>query len=327
MFGHTGGWTFEEAVAAGAHTGPDQALWLTGMPAFIFDAVDATVLSPEETALSVFFGGEPLVARLKGKLLLRCIGTPPKAGLTDQALIPTSPYWEALKPFMPRIHGLCTVSKPFADNLDAWARENGFCGPQVKVIPHGVLGDLPESSDRKGVVYLGSLIGHKQVEVVILACAKAKMKLTICAALDESTQSRELPQLQALARANGVEVEWTSVGDRRRTELLQRSLVVVTASRGESQWLPGFEGKACGAVAIAPDEPLIRDAHGDGLLYYDGTVEGLASCLHSMDKVTQVWAKEWWRQRRHFLGCGRSMSDVGSSLWSWVLSVAAGESP
>lgn len=303
-FPGTGGWTYEEAAWTGAQSKGvvfEVATWVPKNS-------DVLVLSPEAQALSVLSKEGDFHAK---RILVRVVGRPKPVDV-----------WHEIAKIAPRVHSWCCIGKAEAEALHRWLLWLGL-KPNIHIVPLGAETSLPDFNlGRAGIAYLGSAHHQKRVPTVVQAAAMAEMPIHLGLSLTNEAAAETLQEIGDVATRYGAKLFVGEFGIEGRAKLLSSVRAVVTASVTDDQWLPGTEGRARGAVAIANDQQLqgwsIREANGDAMLYFDMTAENLAEKLREYVLDDVNWEKEARRQHSAFLESGRSSTDVGKALWAWV---------
>ena len=299
FFPSTAGWAWNEGKYLGEAVGANAVVTLLPPREFSGTPVNATVLVGEALALKFFELG---VKAEMGKILVRVISPPSPTDVLG--------FWPTFSQYMPRISGLCTISEDTADKLDVWARMHGYKGPKVRCVRHGAVprnamwgqtaygwGPINEGP-RDGVVYLGSLIKEKRVPIVVEAARKAGVPIFLGVSVNTDRAREDMGAIEKLAMSYDL-VSLATLGEIGKYEVLAAARAVVTASLHEAAWVSGIEGLA------------------NGLLYYDGSVEGLAGCIqhvHEDEFFAHEQARQvgWWREMGH------DAKDVGKGLWEWI---------
>lgn len=305
-FPGTGGWTYEEANWAGMASTDVVFEVATWVP----KSSDVLVLSPEAQALSVLSKESDFTAR---RILVRVVGRPK----------PSSEAWQQLAAVAHRVHSWCCIGWDEEHALRDWLHGLGLSA-KTRIVPLGAETAPPDfdPSKRQGIAYLGSAHRQKRVPTVVAAAALAGVPLYLGLSLTNAVASEDLQAIGDTATKHGTKLFVGEYGIEGRARLLSSVRAIVTASYTDDQWLPGTEGRARGAVAIANDKQhpgwSIKAANGYGMQYFDESIERLVEQLGKFVLDDNKWEQEARRQHQAFLDSGRSSTAVGAALWNWV---------
>jgi glycosyltransferase involved in cell wall biosynthesis len=156
------------------------------------------------------------------------------------------------------------------------------------------LGDLPVTGERRGWVFVGSLIDRKNPLGALQAAARCGERLTVIGAGPEE------PTLRSAAAALGVADHVDFVGwappERIRQELLRAELLCVP-SLSEGFSIAYLEALACGTPVVGTGANVVELAKRTGLTcgvpIWDGTVDEVVAA------ATSVRNSDWNRAELH----------------------------
>lgn len=201
-----------------------------------------------------------------------------------------------------RTHPIVAVSP--STRLDV-RRKLRLRGP-IYVVPNGMTLERPAaaqvpSSPRPRIVYLGRLVPHKRLDILLEGVAELRRRWPRLQ-LDIAGEGPARPQLERYAQnlgLDGVARFWGRVSDLERTRLLAAAWLMVTPSDGEGWGLTVTEANAAGCPALARRVPGLVDSiqHGvNGWLVGEG--QGLAAGIDAALRVLAVPAeRERYRER------------------------------
>ncbi|MCJ1705879.1 MULTISPECIES: glycosyltransferase family 1 protein [unclassified Rathayibacter] len=146
---------------------------------------------------------------------------------------------------------------------------------------------LPDRSDARSLVYMGSFMPYKNVE----SLARAMRLLPdyelhlMSRASDETVETlRSLAPTAKLIFHQGAD-------DASYGEALARATALVTASRDEGFGIPLVEAMALGTPVVVSDIPIFREIGGDAAVYVDpSSAKGIAEGVRSLEDP------ERWRE-------------------------------
>jgi glycosyltransferase involved in cell wall biosynthesis len=146
---------------------------------------------------------------------------------------------------------------------------------------------LPDRSDARSLVYMGSFMPYKNVE----SLARAMRLLPdyelhlMSRASDETVETlRSLAPTAKLVFHQGAD-------DASYREALARATALVTASRDEGFGIPLVEAMALGTPVVVSDIPIFREIGGDAAVYVDpSSAKGIAEGVRSLEDP------ERWRE-------------------------------
>ena len=159
----------------------------------------------------------------------------------------------------------------------------------VVVIPNApqLLADLLPEGGRvepgaQNLVYMGSFMGHKNVEALIRAMAELPGRVLHLLSRISPVRRAELERL--IDVGGGAVRFHNGVTDAEYAALLADRAVLVSASLDEGYGLPVAEALALGVPAVVTDMPIFREVAGDGALYAAGTDAGaFAAAVRALD--------------------------------------------
>ncbi|NRG42697.1 glycosyltransferase family 4 protein [Rathayibacter sp. VKM Ac-2835] len=139
---------------------------------------------------------------------------------------------------------------------------------------------LPDRSDARSLVYMGSFMPYKNVE----SLARAMRLLPdyelhlMSRASDETVETlRSLAPTAKLVFHQGAD-------DASYREALARATALVTASRDEGFGIPLVEAMALGTPVVVSDIPIFREIGGDAAVYVDpSSAKGIAEGVRSLE--------------------------------------------
>ena len=166
-----------------------------------------------------------------------------------------------------RADHVATVSKTSKKFIE----ERGLTARDISVIYNASSLDLPESKDhtdrKKNIVYMGSFMPYKNVEVLIKGMKYLPKDFTLHLLSKISKSRRE--ELKKLI-APGVKVEFhNGVSDEEYIELIRDAYCVATGSKEEGFGLPIVEAQQLGTPVICSDMEIFKEVAGEGALYFD----------------------------------------------------------
>lgn len=147
---------------------------------------------------------------------------------------------------------------------------------------------IQKHSGRQNLIYMGSFMDYKNVEVLIQGMAQLPdYKLLL---LSRITDTRKA-ELQTLV-ATGGQVEFINgVTDDEYHELLSNSLALVSASRDEGFGIPLVEAMSRGIPVVVSDIPIFKEIGGDAAVFFDQeSPDAFASAIQSISE-SEAWHK------------------------------------
>ena len=163
-------------------------------------------------------------------------------------------------------------------------------------------------SGKQTLVYMGSFMDYKNVEVLIKGMADLPdHELLLLSRISDSRRH----ELQALA-PTGAKVEFLNgVTDQRYHELLSGSVALVTGSRDEGFGIPLVESMSRGIPIVVSDIPIFKEIGGDAATYFNqDDPNAFAQAVRSIDSESTWLAKS-------------KLSQVQAKKFSWTNSAKA----
>lgn len=176
-----------------------------------------------------------------------------------QILVPTQTIAQTVQEFFPFAQNKTVVAYEGVDALFRQARA------QRKT---KVLKDWQLPTDRKFLLYVGSLYPHKNVELVVQALAKmAEFNLIIIGTRNVFRQRFEkfVAQRKMLKRVHFL----GQVSDEQLIDIMAISETLVQPSFSEGFGLTGVEAIVAGSSVIASDIPVFREVYFSGVEFFD----------------------------------------------------------
>jgi glycosyltransferase involved in cell wall biosynthesis len=161
-----------------------------------------------------------------------------------------------------------TVSHTLADEIE----KNRLTTRPLVVVPNAPR-DMSEfraevdiSGTPKNLVYMGSFMGYKNVELLIKGMKWLPDRtLHLLSRISETRRA----ELEAM-RPRGVRLEFhNGVSDEEYIKLLSDKGILVLASLNEGYGLPITEAQSLGVPTVISDIPIFHEVAGDGALYFD----------------------------------------------------------
>jgi len=163
-------------------------------------------------------------------------------------------------------------------------------------------------SGKQTLVYMGSFMDYKNVEVLIKGMADLPdHELLLLSRISDSRRH----ELQALA-PTGAKVEFLNgVTDKQYHELLSSSVALVTGSRDEGFGIPLVESMSRGIPIVVSDIPIFKEIGGDAAIYFNqDDPKAFAEAVKSIDSESAWLAKS-------------KLSQVQAKKFSWTNSAKA----
>jgi len=159
---------------------------------------------------------------------------------------------------------------------------------------------LPEN---RQLLYMGSYLGYKNVELLIAAMAELPgYKLLLLSAITDSRKA----ELSALIDPRGGEVRFLSgVSEEQYRKLVSESFALVTASLDEGFGIPLVEAFSQGLPVVCSDIEIFREVAGDAALFFSET-----SVAELVRALTDLAVPENWNRLS-------SLAQRRSELFSW----------
>lgn len=159
---------------------------------------------------------------------------------------------------------------------------------------------ITRPSGKQTLVYMGSFMDYKNVEVLIKGMAHLPdHELLLLSRINESRRA----DLQALV-PKGAKVDFLNgVTDVKYHELLASSVALVSGSRDEGFGIPLVESMSRGIPVVVSNIPIFEEIGGDAAIYFDQEdPKAFAAAVHSIDgdsawlaksKLSQTQAKKF----------------------------------
>lgn len=189
----------------------------------------------------------------------------------------------------------------------------------IKVIPHGVILDLPKNKLSKEkvrtVIFLGTLAKDKGIEDAIKAFGILNNKDNFRFWIIGKGGEDYLEKLKKLCRNEGVDKKtkfWGFVSQKEKFSLLSRAHIMINPSLLEGFGLVNIEANSCGIPVVAYNSPGLTDSVKDGvsgIICKENTPENLAKNVSflmkdkkkykNMQKSAVKWSKKFdWNSSR-----------------------------
>lgn len=148
--------------------------------------------------------------------------------------------------------------------------------------------DLKESltpgATKKELVYMGSFMPYKNVELILKALPllpEYKLHLTSRISPERRAELEKLIE-------NPKQVEfWNSISDPDYAKILSTATALVSASKDEGFGLPLIEAMQAGTPVACTDMPIFHEVGGDAALYFDAdSPEALAASIRKLEDPT-----------------------------------------
>lgn len=139
----------------------------------------------------------------------------------------------------------------------------------------------PTTSPKKELVYVGSFMEYKNVELLVRAMSLLPdYKLHL---ISKITPTR-MAQLQKYAKNPDQVVFWNGASDEQYNALLKTATALVSASRAEGFGLPLLEAMAQGVPTIETNMPVFHEVCADAGTYFDASSpESFAHAVHTLE--------------------------------------------
>ena len=136
---------------------------------------------------------------------------------------------------------------------------------------------------KKDLVYVGSFMPYKNVEVLIEGMQFAPLGFTLHLVSKISDQRKA--ELQALVPDDAAVVFHNGLSEADYQALLAGAFAVVTGSKAEGFGLPIVEAATLGIPALLSNIPIFHEVAGSGALYFDpDDPQSFASKLHDLNQ-------------------------------------------
>ncbi|KQQ01324.1 MULTISPECIES: glycosyltransferase family 4 protein [unclassified Rathayibacter] len=207
--------------------------------------------------------------------------------------------WWPQRRLLQRADAVVTVS----ETTRSLIREHRLTTRPVVVVPNAagevdeasaaLSASLPDRSDARSLVYMGSFMPYKNVE----SLARAMRLLPdyelhlMSRASDETVETlRSLAPTAKLVFHQGAD-------DAEYREVLARATALVTASRDEGFGIPLVEAMALGTPVVVSDIAIFREIGGDAAVYVDpSSAKSIADGVRSLEDPA-LWAERSIRSR------------------------------
>lgn len=149
--------------------------------------------------------------------------------------------------------------------------ERGLTARDISVIYNASSLDLPKATDhtdrKKDIVYMGSFMPYKNVEVLIKGMKYLPHDFTLHL-LSKISKSRKAELEQLIAP--GVNVKFhNGISDEDYIDLIKDAYCVATGSKEEGFGLPIVEAQQIGTPVICSDMEIFHEVAGEGALFFD----------------------------------------------------------
>ncbi|GAA2229589.1 glycosyltransferase family 1 protein [Promicromonospora sukumoe] len=193
--------------------------------------------------------------------------------------------WWPQRVLLNRADAVVTVSETTRDLI---ARHRLTRRP-VTVVPNAPdpVPDLPRGARTRSLVYMGSFMPYKNVELPVRAMAQLPgWELHLMSPVRAEHRAR----LQALA-GEGTLVFHDGASDETYRDVLRRATALVSGSRDEGFGLPLVEAMALGTPLVVSDIPVFREVGGAAGAYVDpDDVDGYVAAVRALDDPG-TWAE------------------------------------
>jgi len=201
-----------------------------------------------------------------------------------------------------RSDAVATVSK----TTQSLIKQNTLTKRPVSVVYNAAGDDASQHapsarpSSKQTLVYMGSFMDYKNVEVLIRGMAHLPDHELLL--LSRISQSRKT-ELQALVTKGAKVTFLNGVTDQQYHELLANSVALVSGSRDEGFGIPLVESMSRGVPVVVSSIPIFKEIGGDAAVYFDQEdPESFVTAVHSIDsesawlaksKISQAQAKKF----------------------------------
>ncbi|WP_423463225.1 glycosyltransferase family 4 protein [Promicromonospora sp. MS192] len=193
--------------------------------------------------------------------------------------------WWPQRVLLNRADAVVTVSETTRDLI---ARYRLTRRP-VTVVPNAPdpVPDLPRGERNRSLVYMGSFMPYKNVELLARAMARLPgWELHLMSPVSDEQRAR----LSELA-GEGVLVFHDGASDETYQEVLRSATALVSGSRDEGFGLPLVEAMALGTPLVVSDIPVFREVGGSAGAYVDpDDVDGYVAAVRALDDPA-TWAE------------------------------------
>jgi glycosyltransferase involved in cell wall biosynthesis len=185
---------------------------------------------------------------------------------------------------------------------------------------------LTPSHGRPYLLYVGSLLSHKNIETVLAALAEAGPRLPVDFLLTGPAKPPETARLSARVRALGLDTRVRHLGfvDRAQlSTLYEHATGLVLPSLIEGFGLPVVEAMSQGTPVVASDIPAVREVGQDAVLYVGRPLDQRAW----IDALVRLWSDESLRGELASRGKARARAfswDAAGREFSALLHEVAG---
>ncbi|MWV49864.1 glycosyltransferase [Rathayibacter sp. VKM Ac-2803] len=207
--------------------------------------------------------------------------------------------WWPQRRLLQRADAVVTVSETTRSLL----REHRLTTRPVVVVPNAagegdeasaaLAASLPDRSDARSLVYMGSFMPYKNVESLARAMRLLPdYELHLMSRASEET----VETLRSLAPTAKL-VFHQGADDTEYRAVLARATALVTASRDEGFGIPLVEAMSLGTPVVVSDIPIFREIGGDAAVYVDpASAKSIADGVRSLE-TPEVWAERSSRSR------------------------------
>ncbi len=154
--------------------------------------------------------------------------------------------------------------------------------------PIGVIYNAPPllkrsrtSSIQKELVYMGSFMPYKNVELLLKALSLLpEYKLHLASRITPERRAA----LEKLIDDPRQVVFWNGASDIEYADMLSRAMALVSASKDEGFGLPLIEAMAFGTPVVCSDMEIFHEVAGDGALFFNpDSPKELAACIRRLE--------------------------------------------
>lgn len=150
-------------------------------------------------------------------------------------------------------------------------QQRGLTARDISVIYNASSLNLPKAKGdikrKKDIVYMGSFMPYKNVEVLIKGMKYLPTDFTLHL-LSKISDNRRA-ELEKLITPNATVVFHNGVSDEKYIELVQNAYCVATGSKEEGFGLPIVEAQQLGTPVVCSDMEIFKEVAGEGALYFD----------------------------------------------------------
>ena len=148
-----------------------------------------------------------------------------------------------------------------------------------------VVGSSKTGPKTKNLVYMGSFMPYKNVELLIKAMEELpEYTLTLCSKVDPKRRDQFLASSSEEARSRILFVNGMSEAKYR--EILDESFALVTASRDEGFGIPVIEAMSRSIPVVLSDIPIFREVASEAAHFFDPeSPSEFASAIKGLDEI------------------------------------------